>query len=109
MFLEPDYNLESIYDIDIIELKELKIDALFFDLDSTVMKSRSGKFAFRTLQFLNDLRANFKIAIITNTSRRSYISKVRSQTDIPVYPNAKKPDTTIQKKYRGSNLPHRRP
>ncbi len=95
MFLEPDYNIESIYDIDIIELKEQRIHALFFDLDSTLMKSKSGKFAFRTIQFLNDLRTNFKVAIITNNKRGSYIAKVRSQTDIPIYPNAKKPNPDV--------------
>ncbi len=95
MFLEPNYILDSIYDIDIIELKDLNIHALFFDLDSTIMKSKSGKFAFRTLQFINDLRTNFKVAIITNNKKRSYIKKVCSQTDIPVYSDAKKPDTKV--------------
>ena len=66
MFLEPNYNLESIYDIDIMELRSVGIKALFFDLDSTLMKSKSGKFSFQTLQFLNDLKSNFKLAIITN-------------------------------------------
>jgi len=90
--LKPDYNIESIYDIDIEHLIEYGIKAIFFDLDSTVMKSKSGKFSFRTIQFLNDLRRNFKIAIITNNSRTEYIELVRSQTDIPVYAGAKKPN-----------------
>ncbi len=95
MFIEPNYILDSIYDIDIVELNELKIHGLFFDLDSTLMKSKSGKFAFRTLQFINDLRTNFKVAIVTNNKKLSYIKKVRSQTDIPVYYDAKKPDTKV--------------
>ena len=60
MFLRPDYNIESIYDIDIKELKKGGIQALFFDLDSTLMKSKSGKFSFKTLQYLEDLKTNFK-------------------------------------------------
>ena len=56
MLLRPNYNIESIYDVDIQELKETGIKALFFDLDSTLMKSKSGKFSFRTLQFINDLK-----------------------------------------------------
>lgn len=95
MLLRPNYNIESIYDIDIQELKETGIKALFFDLDSTLMKSKSGKFAFRTLQFINDLKSNFKIAIITNNKNPNYISKAKSQTDIPIYSDAKKPNTKV--------------
>ncbi len=50
MFLEPDFNLESIYDIDISELKSVGIKLILFDLDSTLMKSKSGKFSFKTLK-----------------------------------------------------------
>ena len=95
MFLKPDFNIESIYDIDIEELKNLRVKALFFDLDSTLMKSKSGKFAYKTLQFLDDLKPNFKIAIITNNKNVKYIEKTRSQTEIPVYSRAKKPDTAV--------------
>ena len=95
MFLEPNYNLDSIYDIDIAELKSIGIQGLFFDLDSTLMKSKSGKFSFQTVQFLNDLKSNFKLAIITNNKKQSYIKKTKSQTDIPVYDTAAKPDTKV--------------
>ena len=89
--LRPDFNINSIYDINIETLLEYGIKALFFDLDSTVMKSKSGKFSFRTLQYLNDLKNNFKLAIITNNNKEDYIKLVCSQTDIPVYSQAKKP------------------
>ena len=95
MLLKPDFNLDSIYDIDIIELKKRGIKALFFDLDSTLMKSKSGTFAFRTVQFLNDLKTNFKLAIITNNKNIKYIEKAKTQTDIPIYYGAKKPDTVV--------------
>ncbi|MBR5304407.1 MAG: YqeG family HAD IIIA-type phosphatase [Candidatus Gastranaerophilales bacterium] len=92
MLFEPNYNIESIYDIDLTELKNIGIKALFFDLDSTLMKSKSGKFSFQTIQFLNDLKANFKLAIITNNKNKEYIAKAKSQTDIPIYPAAAKPN-----------------
>ena len=90
--IKPDYNIESIYDVDIEHLLEYGIKALFFDLDSTIMKSKSGKFSFKTIQFLNDLRRNFKVAIITNNDRIQYLKQVRSQTDIKIYAKAKKPN-----------------
>lgn len=89
--IKPDFNIESIYDIDIMKLVEMRVKALFFDLDSTLMKSKSGKFSFKTLQFLKDLSVNFKIAIVTNNKNIEYIKKARAQTDIPIYYNAKKP------------------
>ena len=95
MFLEPNYNIESIYDIDIEELKNNGIKALFFDLDSTLMKSKSAKFSFKTVQFLNDLKSNFKLAIVTNNKNIDYINKAKSQVDIPIYPNAKKPNPKV--------------
>ncbi len=105
MFLRPDYNIESIYDIDIKELKKGGIQALFFDLDSTLMKSKSGKFAFKTLQYLEDLKTNFKLAIITNNKKISYINKAKSQTDIPIYFEAKKPSTqTLLKACKDLNI-----
>ena len=98
MFLLPNFNIESIYDIDIKELKRLGVKGLFFDLDSTLMKSKSAKFSFKTLQFLNDLKTNFKLAIITNNKNKEYIEKAKSQIDIPIYFEAKKPGTKILKK-----------
>ncbi len=95
MFLTPDYNIESIYDINIEELKKRRIKALFFDLDSTLMKSKSGKFAYKTLQFLDDLKLNFKLAIITNNKNIDYIKKAEAQIDIPIYSKAKKPSTVV--------------
>lgn len=95
MFLEPDFNLESIYDIDISELKSVGIKLILFDLDSTLMKSKSGKFSFKTLQFLNDLKTNFHLAIVTNNKNQDYINQALSQTDIPIYSRAKKPDTKV--------------
>lgn len=95
MFLKPDFNINSIYDIDQQALLERKVKALFFDLDSTLMKSKSGKFSFQTLQFLQDLKTNFKLAIVTNNKNLDYIKKAQSQVDIPIYYRAKKPDTTV--------------
>lgn len=95
LLIKPDYNINSIYDIDIQSLEEKGIRAIFFDLDSTVMKSKSGKFSFRTIQFLNDLKSNFKLAILSNNKNKNYIELVKSQIDIPIYDHARKPNTDV--------------
>ena len=91
LFIKPDFDLDSIYDIDLISLKQRGIKALFFDLDSTLMKSKSGVFSYKILQFLDNLKSNFKLAIITNNKNPEYIEHARSQTTIPIYENSKKP------------------
>ena len=91
MFLKPDFNLNSIYDIDFEKLKEIGIVALFFDLDSTLMKSKSGVFSSQTLNYLEKLKSDFKLAIISNNKNLNYIERAKSQTDIKIYYKAAKP------------------
>lgn len=98
MRMKPDYNLNSIFDIDADELYQRGVRCIFFDLDSTVMQSKSGKFTAKTLEFLNGLLGRFKVAIISNNCKRRYIEQVEGQCDIKVYSNAKKPDIKILKK-----------
>ena len=97
MRIKPDYNLESIFDINDTELLNKGIKCIFFDLDSTVMQSKSGKFTEETLKFLNRLSQNFKIAIISNNCKKHYINKIEENCDIKIYSNAKKPDTKVLK------------
>lgn len=97
MRIKPDYNLESIYDIDVNELKSKGIKGIFFDLDSTVMQSKTGKFTKKTLDFLNKLQEDFKVAIISNNHKKGYIDKVQKASPVKVYGNARKPDVKILK------------
>ena len=91
MFLKPDFNLESIYDINFEKLKQMGIKALFFDLDSTLMKSKSGVFSSKTLNYLEKLKSDFSIAIISNNKNLNYIERAKSQTDVKIYSCAAKP------------------
>ena len=97
MRIKPDYNLEYIYDIDTNELKSKGIKGIFFDLDSTVMQSKTGKFTKKTLDFLNDLQKDFKVAIISNNYKKGYIDKVQKISPVKVYGNARKPDVKVLK------------
>ena len=90
MRIKPDYNLNSVFEINDEELLCRGIKCIFFDLDSTLMQSKSGKFTEKTLNFLNKLSQNFKIAIITNNCKKHYINKAEEQCSIKIYSNAKK-------------------
>ena len=70
MILKPDYNVVSLFDIPFDELKNQGVMALLFDLDSTVMPSKSGKFPENVLELLKKLQEDFSIAIISNNKRK---------------------------------------
>lgn len=97
MRIKPDYILESIYDIDAKELRSKGIKGIFFDLDSTVMQSKTGKFTKKTLDLFVDLQKDFKVAIISNNHKKGYLDKVQKASPVKVYGNARKPDAKVLK------------
>ena len=56
MFLKPDYNIKSIYDINLEELKQKGIKALLFDLDSTLMASKTAFYDEKTVNWLEEVK-----------------------------------------------------
>ncbi len=102
MILKPDYNVETLFDIDFNELKQKGIKAVLFDLDSTVMPSKSGKYPQNVYELLQKLNKNFVIAIISNNKRSEYIEKVKSQSNFSVIGNANKPSPKIMREFLAS-------
>ena len=99
MFLKPDYNLENIYSINLEELKQLGIQAILFDLDSTIMASKSATYTPKTVEQLNNVRKDFFIGVVSNNKSEEYISKVRAISDFPLLFKASKPSTKEVKKF----------
>ena len=103
MFIKPDYNLEDIYAIDLEELKSKGIKNLLFDLDSTLMASKSAKYFDKTLQWLEKVQTDFFVAVVSNNHNSEYIEKVRVVSNFPLVFNAKKPDIKITKQFMLQN------
>ena len=99
MFIKPDYNIENIYAIDLDDLKNQGINALLFDLDSTLMGSKTGFYTEKTLEWLNNVRKDFFIGVVSNNNNPVYIEKVMACSDFPVVFSAHKPDTKVTKKF----------
>lgn len=99
MRIKPDYNLKSIYDIDLSELKLKGIKIIMFDLDSTLMVSKSGMYLEETKQWLSEVQKKFEVVVISNNNSIEYLDKVRAISDFDVVGSAAKPDITIMKKY----------
>lgn len=99
MFIKPDYNLKNIYEIDLDELKSLGIKALLFDLDSTLMGSKTGCYTEKTLEWLQKAKRDFFVGVVSNNNNPEYIEKVTACSDFPVVFSAHKPDIKITREF----------
>ena len=99
MIIKPDYNLKCVYDIDLDELKLNGIKIIMFDLDSTIMISKSGEYRPETIEWLNEVKESFAIAVISNNKSKEYIEKVQKISDFPVIGHASKPNPKKMKAF----------
>ena len=99
MFLKPDYDVENIYAIDLETLKNQGMKAMLFDLDSTIMASKSGYYTLKTLDWLETVRRDFFIGVISNNKNPEYIKKVQAISDFPTLFNAEKPSCVKAKQF----------
>lgn len=97
MLLKPCFNLKNIYEIDLELLKSQGVKAMFFDLDSTIMVSKSGSYDEKTIQWLEGIKKDFFVAVLTNNKNPDYIEKVKQASDFEIVPNAKKPSIIAMK------------
>lgn len=91
MILRPDYNFKNVYEITPQLLLDMGVKAVFFDLDSTVMVSKSGVFTQKTLDLFEDLQKDFYIAIVTNNKNPEYTKKAKKAIKFKVIEAANKP------------------
>ena len=103
MIVKADYEAKTVFEINYDELKEKGIKVIAFDLDSTVMKSKSGEFSQETLQLFENLKKDFSLLIISNNQNMEYIQKAAKQIDFPILPHAKKPLTSVSKAFLKDN------
>lgn len=99
MLVKPDYNVESLEDIDFDAFKADGKSVLMFDLDSTLMPSKLGNYLPKTKELLAKLQRDFTVVILSNNTNQEYIDKVRSVTDFEVISHARKPDTKVMLDY----------
>ena len=99
MFIKPDYNLKNVYEINFEELKNRGIKCIMFDLDSTVMVSKSASFLPETIDWFNRFIKDFHVAIISNNNSDKYIANASKIAPCRVIGKAKKPDTKAMATY----------
>lgn len=99
MIIKPDFNVKSLFDIDIEQLKKMGAKAIFFDLDSTVMASKTGVYEEKVYNWLCDLNEQFKIAILSNNNNKKYINNIAQQSCFKVIGSAAKPNPSVALKH----------
>lgn len=99
MFLKPDYNLKNVYEINFNELKQQGVKCIMFDLDSTVMVSKSASFLPETVEWFNSFLKDFEVAIISNNKNEQYIENASKLAPCRVIGKADKPNPKIMSQY----------
>ena len=91
-FLKPTliYN-DDVTKVSINELKKLNIEGLILDLDNTIMAPKSARLELHVKYWLDAMKMNFKIVILSNNKKAFYLEAVRQVLDLPVIGFAKKP------------------
>ena len=102
MLLKPDYNLKNIYEINFDELKQKGIKCIMFDLDSTVMVSKSADFSPETVEWFNSFLKDFEVAIISNNKSEEYIENASKLAPCRVIGKANKPNPKVMSEYLNS-------
>ena len=91
-FLKPTliYN-DDVTKVHIDELKKLNINGLILDLDNTIMAPKTARLDLPVKYWLEVMKKNFKIVVLTNNKKAFYLEAVRQVLELPVIGFAKKP------------------
>ena len=94
-FLKPDiiYDTCDVTAITKEDLEKLKINAIIFDLDNTIMAPKSGILEPKIESWLSGIRSKYKSVVLTNNKRMAYLENAEKVLKIPVIGYAKKPWT----------------
>ena len=99
MLLKPDYNLKNIYEINFEELKQQGIKCIMFDLDRTVMVSKTADVLPESLELFNSSLKYFEVAIISNNKNDEYIENASKIAPCRVIGKANKPNPKVMGEY----------
>ena len=91
-FLEPDLIYENdVTQVRLNDIKQFGVEGLILDLDNTIMAPKSARLDLPVQYWLEVMKKNFKVVILTNNKRAFYLEAVRQVLELPVIGFAKKP------------------
>lgn len=95
MRLTPTYIAERVTDINLDDLKKEGIKGLIFDLDNTIMPPGTGVYPPDIVGWLEMVKSEFKIAILSNNPYYNYVQKAGECIGCPAYHKAGKPSKRV--------------
>ena len=93
--LKPSYIVEKVTDINLDDLKDEGIKGMLFDLDNTLMAPKSAKLTEDIANWIEAVKQDFKIAIVSNNPHPEYMEQAQKELSCPVYGKAKKPQKNV--------------
>ena len=91
-FLKPTLIYEDdVTKIRLEDLQKLGVEGLILDLDNTIMAPKSARLDLPVKSWLEVMKKNFNIVILTNNKKAFYLEAVRQVLGLPVIGFAKKP------------------
>ena len=92
MILRPTYLIDGdVTEVDLDRLQADGIKGIIFDLDSTLLAPRSGVLTHAVAEWLDRARQRFRVAVVSNNKRQTYIDQVKLLLDMPLIAYAAKP------------------
>ena len=89
--MKPTYIVERVTNINLEDLKNDNIKGLIFDLDNTLMPPKSGVYPEDIANWLESLKGEFKIAILSNNKEKKYVQDAGEKAGCIAYESAQKP------------------
>ncbi|MEI7473588.1 MAG: YqeG family HAD IIIA-type phosphatase [bacterium] len=89
--LKPTYIIDNVIEMDLNDLKDEGIKGLIFDLDNTLMEPHSGKLREDIKLWLEEVREDFKIAVLSNNPHEEYVEEAVKLINCVGYAKADKP------------------
>ena len=91
-FLKPTLIYEGdVTEVSLEDLKNLGVEGVILDLDNTIMAPKSARLEVHVKPWMELMKKNFNIVILTNNKKSFYLEAVRQVLDLPVIGFAKKP------------------
>jgi len=90
-YLTPTAEFASVTDITLEFLREQGVRGLILDLDDTLVDYGRDTFSTKVRAWLESIQKDFKVCVVSNTSRQHRAQAIIEGLGIPAYARARKP------------------